>query len=159
VSAFCTSEPAIRAAYRAVAGREDDPAGSQLVIGLLTEPGTAADALMREAEQRLSPPDGVVFALTVLDPGALGAIGRYMVEHTEPVYERDTGSLAPMNRRPKLELVAPDASPEEAAAIVAALEQFMRETAPVAAPVEERKNPWYQRGLLESIEREPPRHW
>jgi hypothetical protein len=64
-----------------------------------------------------------------------------------------------MNRRPKLELVASDASPEEAAAIVAALEQFMRETAPVAAPVEERKNPWYQRGLLESIEREPPRHW
>jgi hypothetical protein len=63
------------------------------------------------------------------------------------------------NRRPKLELVAPGASPEEAAAIVAALERFMRETAPTPAPVEEGQNPWYRRGLLESIEREPPRHW
>jgi hypothetical protein len=44
---------------------------------------------MREAEQRLSPPEGVVFALTVLDPDALGAIGRHMVEHTAPIYERD----------------------------------------------------------------------
>ena len=64
-----------------------------------------------------------------------------------------------MNRRPQLELVAPGASPEEAAAIVAALERFMRETAPVPAPVEEGQNPWYRRGLLESVEREPPRHW
>ena len=63
------------------------------------------------------------------------------------------------NRRPKLELVAPGASPEEAAAIVAALERFMRETAPAPAPVEEGQNPWYRRGLLESVEREPPRHW
>ena len=63
------------------------------------------------------------------------------------------------NRRPKLELVAPGASPEEAAAIVAALERFMRETAPTPAPVEEGQNPWYRRGLLESVEREPPRHW
>ena len=62
-----------------------------------------------------------------------------------------------MNRRPKLQLVAPAASPEEAAAIVAALERFMRETAPVPAPVEERPNPWYRAGLLESVEREPPR--
>jgi hypothetical protein len=35
-----------------------------------------------------------------------------------------------MNRRPKLKLVAPAASAEEAAAIVAALERFMRDTAP-----------------------------
>ena len=63
------------------------------------------------------------------------------------------------NRRPKLSIVAPGASPEEAAAIVAALERFMRETAPVLAPVEERQNPWYRRGLLESVEREPPAFW
>jgi hypothetical protein len=63
------------------------------------------------------------------------------------------------NRRPQLEIVAPNASPEEAAAIVAALEQFMRQTAPIPAPVAEGQNPWYRRGLLESIEREPPRHW
>ncbi len=36
-----------------------------------------------------------------------------------------------MNRRPQLTIVAPDSSPEEAAAVVAALERFMRETAPV----------------------------
>ena len=34
------------------------------------------------------------------------------------------------NRRPALRIVAPAASPEEAAAVVAALERFMRETAP-----------------------------
>jgi hypothetical protein len=91
VSAFCGDEPAIRAAYRALAGREDDPAGSQLVIGLLADPGAPADALMREAEQRLRPPEGVMFALTVLDPDALGAIGRFMVERTAPIYERAAG--------------------------------------------------------------------
>jgi hypothetical protein len=59
------------------------------------------------------------------------------------------------NRRPKLELHAPGASPEEAAAIVAALEQFMRQTAPAPAPVEEKPNPWFMQGLLESVSREP----
>jgi hypothetical protein len=63
------------------------------------------------------------------------------------------------NRRPKLELVAPGASPAEAAAIVAALERFMRETAPMPAPVAEPANPWLRRGLLEAIEREPPQVW
>lgn len=63
------------------------------------------------------------------------------------------------NRRPQLEIVAPGASPAEAAAIVAALEQFMRQTAPTPAPVEEPPNPWFRRGLLESIEREPPQVW
>jgi hypothetical protein len=59
------------------------------------------------------------------------------------------------NRRPKFELIAPSASPEEAAAIVAALERFMRETAPAAVPVEEKPNPWFLQGLRESVDREP----
>ena len=59
------------------------------------------------------------------------------------------------NRRPKLELIAPSASPEEAAAIVAALEQFMRDTTPPPAPVEDKPNPWFMQGLLESVQREP----
>jgi hypothetical protein len=63
------------------------------------------------------------------------------------------------NRRPKLSLIAPGASDAEAAAIVAALEQFMRQTAPVPAPVDDKPNPWFQQGLLESIEREPRQHW
>ena len=63
------------------------------------------------------------------------------------------------NRRPKLEIVAPGASPAEAAAIVAALEHFMRQTAPTPAPVEDKPNPWFRRGLLDAVNREPPQHW
>lgn len=59
-----------------------------------------------------------------------------------------------MNRRPKLEIVAPAASPEEAAAVVAALERFMRETAPPPAPPAPRRNPWQHTALLEGVGRE-----
>jgi len=60
-----------------------------------------------------------------------------------------------MNRRPKLSIVAPDASPEEAAAVVAALERFMRETAPTPAPPAPRRNAWQQAALHEGVLREP----
>jgi hypothetical protein len=60
-----------------------------------------------------------------------------------------------MNRRPKLTIVAPDASPEEAAAVVAALERFMRETAPVPAPPPPQRNPWQQAALEEGVMRQP----
>jgi hypothetical protein len=60
-----------------------------------------------------------------------------------------------MNRRPKLSIVAPNASPEEAAAVVAALEQFMRETAPRPAPPAPTRNPWQQAALFEGVAREP----
>ena len=60
------------------------------------------------------------------------------------------------NRRPQLEIVAPSASPEEAAAVVAALERFMRETAPPPAPAEPRPNPWARTALLEGVERDSP---
>ena len=61
-----------------------------------------------------------------------------------------------MNRRPQLSIVAPGASPEEAAAVVAALEQFMRETAPVfvAAPVDA-VGPWKRVALDEGVRRAP----
>ena len=39
-----------------------------------------------------------------------------------------------MNRRPRLELHGSTASPEEAAAVIAAIEQFLRDTAPPPAP-------------------------
>jgi hypothetical protein len=66
-----------------------------------------------------------------------------------------------MNRRPKLTIVAPDASPEEAAAVVAALERFMRETAPVPAPPQPQRNPWQQAALQEGVMRQPlaPMPW
>jgi len=60
-----------------------------------------------------------------------------------------------MNRRPKLTLIAPSASPEEAAAAIAAVERFMRDTAPPPARPAERQNPWLRAALLEATGREP----
>ena len=60
-----------------------------------------------------------------------------------------------MNRRPKLSIVAPGASPEEAAAVVAALERFLRETAPAPAPPQPQANPWQQAALNEGVSRAP----
>jgi hypothetical protein len=60
-----------------------------------------------------------------------------------------------VNRRPKLTIVAPDASPEEAAAVVAALERFLRETAPVPAPPPPQRNPWQRAALHEGVMRQP----
>jgi hypothetical protein len=60
-----------------------------------------------------------------------------------------------VNRRPKLTIVAPSASPEEAAAVVAALERFMRETAPPAAAPPAARNPWLEAALHEGVARQP----
>lgn len=59
-----------------------------------------------------------------------------------------------MNRRPRLTIVAPSASPEEAAAVVAALERFMRETAPAPVASEPRVDRWTRTALLEGVARE-----
>jgi hypothetical protein len=66
-----------------------------------------------------------------------------------------------VNRRPALTIVAPSASPEEAAAVIAAVEQFMRDTAPPVAPPRPRANPWQRAALLEGTGREPdePSPW
>lgn len=60
-----------------------------------------------------------------------------------------------MNRRPHLSIVAPGASPEEAAAVVAAIEQFMRQTAPKPAPPAPPVSRWRQTALLEAVSRRP----
>jgi len=60
-----------------------------------------------------------------------------------------------MNRRPKLTIVAADASPEEAAAVVAALERFMRDTAPPPVPADQRPDPWQLAALHEGVSRQP----
>jgi hypothetical protein len=60
-----------------------------------------------------------------------------------------------VNRRPKLSIVAPNASPEEAAAVVAALERFMRETAPPPVADAPKRNPWQTAALREGVERQP----
>lgn len=59
------------------------------------------------------------------------------------------------NRRPKLELVTPAASPEEAAAVMAAVEQFLRDHAPPPAPAQAATPGWVEAARLEAIDREP----
>jgi hypothetical protein len=63
-----------------------------------------------------------------------------------------------MNRRPQLSIVAPGASPEEAAAVVAAIERFMRATAPLPAPPAPRADPWQRAALIEGVSRQPDQH-
>ena len=57
---------------------------------------------------------------------------------------------------PRLELIAPSASPEEAAAVVAALERFMRATAPLPAAPAGGPGPWQRAAILEGVERVGP---
>ena len=60
-----------------------------------------------------------------------------------------------MNRRPRLELRGSSATPEEAAAVMAAVEQFLRDTAPPPAPTEPQISPWVRAARLDAVEREP----
>jgi hypothetical protein len=57
--------------------------------------------------------------------------------------------------RPRIE-VRQSASPEEAAAIAAAIEQFMRDTAPPPAPGGPSMSPWLRAGLFEGTKRGAP---
>lgn len=50
-------------------------------------------------------------------------------------------------------MVTPAASPQEAAAVAAAIEQFLAETAPVPARECEPVNPWLWAGLQEGVRR------
>jgi hypothetical protein len=60
-----------------------------------------------------------------------------------------------VDRRPQPELIAPSASSEEAAAIVAAVELFRRATAPAAMAPPEAADPWLRAAILEGVAREP----
>ena len=62
-------------------------------------------------------------------------------------------------RRPAIELVAPAASPEQAAAIAAALERFLHDTAPVVAPQGAPGNPWARAAIAEGVGLEAPTPW
>jgi len=72
--------------------------------------------------------------------------------------DRAGATLRDVNRRPQLQIVAPNATPEEAAAVAAALEQFMRETAPVYVAAPERVDRWTRSALLEGV-RGPAATW
>jgi hypothetical protein len=55
--------------------------------------------------------------------------------------------------RPRIELSGAPASPEEAAAIAAAIEQFLRDTAPPPGTQDPLVSPWLRAGLLEGTKR------
>ncbi len=59
---------------------------------------------------------------------------------------------------PELRLIAPTASPEEAAAIVAALERFMRATAAPPAAAERAADAWREAALMEGVSRDAREH-
>jgi len=54
-----------------------------------------------------------------------------------------------VNRRPRLRLEGSSASPEEAAAVIAAVEQFLRDTLPPAVPPA--PDPWLRAARLEAV--------
>jgi len=56
-----------------------------------------------------------------------------------------------VNRRPRLRLEGSSASPEEAAAVIAAVEQFLRDTLPPAAPPEPAPDAWLRATRLEAV--------
>ena len=64
-------------------------------------------------------------------------------------------------RRPRIEVKQTAASPEEAAAIAAAIEQFLHDTAPAPAPGGPRINPWLRAGMFEAVGRgaDEPHPW
>jgi hypothetical protein len=53
--------------------------------------------------------------------------------------------------RPRIEVRTGAATPEEAAAIAAAIEQFLHDTAPAAAAEEKTLSPWLRAGLYEGV--------
>ncbi len=63
--------------------------------------------------------------------------------------------MCAVNRRPKLTLLGHRASPEEAAAVIAAVEQFLRDTTPPPAPAGPRAPAWTRAARLEAVGREP----
>jgi hypothetical protein len=57
--------------------------------------------------------------------------------------------------RPRIEVRQANASPEEAAAIAAAIEQFLRDTTPPRAAGPDPLNPWLRAALYEGVGLDP----
>ena len=55
--------------------------------------------------------------------------------------------------RPRIEMATPAASPEEAAAVTAAIEQFLAETAPAPDSGGRRMSAWQWAGLQDGVRR------
>jgi len=61
--------------------------------------------------------------------------------------------------RPSIELVAPSATPEEAAAIAAALERFLHDTSPVPVSLRPPASRWERAALAEAVGLCAPTPW
>jgi hypothetical protein len=61
--------------------------------------------------------------------------------------------------RPTIELIAPSASPAEAAAIAAALERFLHDSAPAPPVTREALSGWARAALLEGVGLDEPSPW
>jgi len=61
--------------------------------------------------------------------------------------------------RPRIELVTEPGSDSEAAAIIAALERFLAETAPTPAPAPPERSAWQQAALREGVSRSATLAW
>ena len=57
--------------------------------------------------------------------------------------------------RPRIEVKQASATPEEAAAIAAAIEQFLRDTAPAPSAPPSRLSPWARAALFEGAGLDP----
>ena len=57
--------------------------------------------------------------------------------------------------RPQLQIVTPPASPEEAAAVIAAVDRFLRDTTPPPSPSEPAESAWTRAARREGVDREP----
>jgi hypothetical protein len=62
-------------------------------------------------------------------------------------------------RRPAIEVIAPAASPAQTAAIAAALERFLHDTAPASAPPSRPRSLWERAALAEGVCLERPNAW
>jgi hypothetical protein len=62
-----------------------------------------------------------------------------------------------VNRRARLSLHGSAATPEEAAAVTAAVEQFLRDTAPPPAPPAAPESAWLRAARAEGVDRDPGR--
>jgi hypothetical protein len=62
-------------------------------------------------------------------------------------------------RRPAIEVIAPAASPAQAAAIAAALERFLHDTAPAAAAPGGEQSRWERTALAEGVGLGRPDAW
>jgi hypothetical protein len=55
----------------------------------------------------------------------------------------------------QLQIVTPPASPQEAAAVIAAVDRFLRDTAPPAPTADSRESAWTRAARREAVDREP----